>query len=113
MKKICILLTVLLLLSLTSGCKDGAETEAPQETAGTKLTSTLPGAADPNDPRQIAESLIDHDVSELIAAIGEPQSSDYVTSCLGPGQDGELVYDGFTVFTYREGDYEIVMEVEG
>ena len=38
-------------------------------------------------------------VEDLIAAIGEPESSDYAPSCLGEGEDGNLYYDGFTVYT--------------
>ena len=43
-------------------------------------------------------------VEDLIAAIGEPESSDYAPSCLGEGEDGNLYYDGFTVYTYRDTD---------
>ena len=52
------------------------------------------------------------DLSELVAAVGEPLSSTYVPSCLGSGQDGELKFDGFTVITYREGSAETVTYVE-
>ena len=48
----------------------------------------------------------------LYAAIGEPSGSSYASSCLGPGEDGELYYDGFTVYTYKENDSEIVKDVE-
>lgn len=47
----------------------------------------------------------------MIAAIGSPSGSSYAPSCLGPGEDGELFYDGFTVYTYREGGTEIVQDV--
>ena len=60
----------------------------------------------------IAESYIGKEVSELIAAIGEPESSSYASSCLGSGEDGELVYNGFTVYTYKEGDSEVVQNVQ-
>lgn len=43
-------------------------------------------------------------MEDLIAAIGEPESSDYAPSCLGEGEDGNLYYDGFTVYTYRDTD---------
>lgn len=119
MKKLSFLFAVLLLTALLAGCgQNNAQPQttadaAPQETQGTKLTSSLPGAVDPKDPKQIARSLVDHELSELIEAIGEPISADYASSCLGPGQDGALQYEGFTVYTYREGDHEIVREVEG
>lgn len=65
-----------------------------------------------NEQKTIAESYIGKEVSELIAAIGEPESSSYASSCLGSGEDGELVYDGFTVYTYKEGDSEVVQNVQ-
>ena len=43
-------------------------------------------------------------VAFVTAAIGEPDNSSYASSCLGPGEDGELYYDGFTVYTYRDPD---------
>lgn len=51
-------------------------------------------------------------VSELYEAIGEPISSDYAPGCVEPGsEDGELVYDGFTVYTVRTADREYVYDV--
>lgn len=61
--------------------------------------------------RAVAEQFLEKDVSGLIEAIGEPSATDYASSCLGPGEDGELVYGGFTVYTYKEGNSEIVKEV--
>ena len=43
-------------------------------------------------------------IGDLHLAIGEPDNSSYASSCLGPGEDGELYYDGFTVYTYRDPD---------
>ena len=43
-------------------------------------------------------------VDALIEAIGEPVSTTYVSSCLGDGEDGQLEYEGFTVYTYRDAD---------
>ena len=63
-------------------------------------------------PVEIAKSYIDKPLSELIAIIGEPESSDYAPSCLGDGEDGLLIYDGFVVYTYREGDTETVFDAE-
>ena len=79
------------------------ETEAQEETAAN------PAA----DKKALAESCIDKDVSELYALIGEPESSDYAPSCLVEGgEDGMLYYDGFVVYTTREGDEESVYYVE-
>lgn len=62
--------------------------------------------------KELAESCVDKSVEELYELIGEPESSDYAKSCLGPGEDGNLYYDGFIVYTYREGDVETVHYVE-
>ncbi len=73
---------------------------------------------DPVPPEQthfeLAMTCIDQSVEELYALIGEPESSDYAPSCLNPdvGEDGNLYYDGFIVYTYREGDTETVSYVE-
>ena len=59
-----------------------------------------------------AVSYVDKPLSELQAEIGEPVSSSYVSSCLIPGgEDGELHYDGFTVYTVKSGDSETVQDV--
>ncbi len=55
-------------------------------------------------PLEQAQALIDSDVEALYEAIGEPNDSLYASSCLGEGEDGELYYDGFTVYTYRDTD---------
>lgn len=61
--------------------------------------------------KETAMSFIGKNISELYAAIGRPSGSDYASSCMGDGEDGELFYDGFTVYTYREGDTETVQDV--
>lgn len=58
-----------------------------------------------------AQAYIGKSVSSLIAAIGAPKGSDYAPSCLGDGEDGELFYDGFTVYTYRLNGTETVQDV--
>ena len=61
---------------------------------------------------ELAKSFVDKPFSELQAEIGEPVSVSYVSSCLVPGgQDGELHYDGFTVYTVKSGDSETVQDV--
>ena len=61
---------------------------------------------------ELAKSYVDKPLSELQAEIGEPVSSSYVSSCLIPGgEDGELHYDGFTVYTVKNGDSETVQDV--
>ena len=64
------------------------------------------------DPRVLAKSCIDKSVGELYALVGEPISSEYAPSCLGPGEDGNLYYDSFIVYTYLEEEEETVIAVE-
>ena len=58
-----------------------------------------------------AKRYVDKPLSELIAEFGEPLSSTYVSSCLGSGEDGELIYEGFKVYTYKDGDSETIQDV--
>ena len=57
-----------------------------------------------------ARSFIGKDVQDLIDELGEPAERSYAPSCVGKGEDGELQYEGFTVYTYREGDRETVTD---
>lgn len=128
-KLIALLLAVLMIASL---CACGAATpEAPETTEGMteetteapleesteeiteEVTETIPVAVG-NADMALAESCIDKSVEELFQLIGEPISADYAPSCLNPGEgeDGNLEYDGFIVYTYREGDQETVQYVE-
>ena len=106
-KLIALILATVLLLSL---CACGGET--PDAPSGT--TGTTEGTTTAADLKALAESCIDKSVDELYELIGQPESSDYAPSCLNPGagEDGNLYYDGFTVYTYREGDQETVTYVE-
>lgn len=73
-----------------------------------------PSAPEPDasgDLKELAMTFIGESVDDLIAAIGEPSGSDYAPSCLGSGEDGELFYDGFSVYTYREDGAETVQDV--
>ena len=130
MKKwIALLLAVLMIASLcacgetapeapqTTEGKNVETTQAPQvedpvEVTTEEATETIPLAVD--SAFALAESCIDKSVEELIALIGEPESADYAPSCLNPGagEDGNWYYDGFVVYTYREGDTETVSYVE-
>ena len=93
-------------------------TDPPADSTDPPAESTDPPAASGGNAtaenlRDVAISLIDHDVSELYDAIGEPISSDYAPGCLEPNsEDGELVYDGFVVYTVRTEEREYVYDVE-
>ena len=86
------------------------QTPAPETTPPTAEVTP-----EPEPPaaatREAAMAYIGSSASSMIAAIGAPSSRSYVPSCLGDGEDGELIYDGFTVYTYREGNSEIVQDV--
>ena len=84
-------------------------TQAPTQEA-TEVPTTVSGVD--QELLAKAQSCIDKTVEELIALIGEPMNSDYAPSCLGPGEDGRLYYEGFFVETYREDGTEIVRWVE-
>lgn len=92
--------------SVLPGAESGVETE--DEAQNSPAEEAEPEV---NEDKALAESMIGEEVSKLIEAIGEPESADYASSCLGPGEDGELQYDGFTVYTYKEGDSEVIQNV--
>ena len=65
------------------------------------------------DKYEVASGMAGSPVSDLYAAIGEPNGSEYTASCLMPtGEDGLLYYDDFTVSTIKYPDgTELVMGV--
>ncbi len=76
------------------------------------VQDTEADSSDADAVYELARSFIDKPFAELQAEIGEPDSVSYVSSCLIPGgQDGELHYDGFTVYTVKSGDSETVQDV--
>jgi len=90
--------------------EENPDTPSSAEPSAAPETSPEP-AAPAADPKAAAQGLIGRPVSELYAAIGQPISSDYAPSCLVEGEDGELLYDGFTVYTTRTADSETVYDV--
>ena len=116
-------LAMILALGLAACGESGTEpSAAPSEPAAVDTTTPDPAAesTEAQDPAagstetaepaeetggsllEIAKGYEGANVDELIAAIGAPNSSDYAPSCLGEGEDGNLYYDGFTVYTYRD-----------
>lgn len=131
MKKILSLFLCFVLLMSLCACGSQEEPQAPTQNAPTAAPTEAPAtteAAAPDidpedaetptveapgeDPVEIVRGLIDQPIADLYAKIGQPESSDYAPSCMGDGEDGMLFYDGFIVYTYREGDVETVYDVE-
>ena len=109
MKTIKMLITLILVLLMTMSLCACGKTAEPN---GTAVVVEVPGeVTETRSPVEIAESMVGEPASALIDLIGEPVYTDYAPSCLGPGEDGELGYDGFTVYTYREGDTESIEEI--
>lgn len=107
----------LMAFTLTACGKEAAEPEqtSPAE-SGPELIDEIPEDDMPAPmpeitKRDLAETMVGEPLADLIDMIGEPLSSDYAPSCLGPGEDGELRYEDFIVYTYREGDMETVEEI--
>ena len=139
-KTIALLLPLCLILALLSACgeKDTAPastpapapavTQAPAPAPQTPAPTAAPAPAQtpaPTEPPEetpepepvnelleTAKGFVGKTTPELFAAIGAPGSSDYAPSCLGPGEDGNLYYDDFTVYTYRENGVETIRIVE-
>ena len=120
MKKLtCLLLALMLLLGLAACGEEPAEvteepaaesaepavqpSAAPESSEAPAEESEAPAEEEPS-PLEAAKEFEGAPLEDLIAAIGEPLSSDYAPSCLGEGEDGNLYYDGFTVYTYRDVD---------
>lgn len=131
MKKLATIFLVLCMSVLVlAACGGDAPAESepaasqPEVSANAAVPPMSTAAPNSNAPAQQAEKTdssalkatakeyVGQPVEELFAAIGEPISTDYATSCLGPGEDGELVYDGFVVYSYKENDSEVVHSVE-
>lgn len=70
-----------------------------------------PAPPTPAATKEAAMAYIGGSASSMIAAIGQPLGRSYAPSCMGEGEDGELFYNGFTVYTYREGGVETVQDV--
>ncbi len=111
-KGIAMLLCLLTLLFCACSGQQAEDTRPPVSTGGTPSQSTAAPASGDSEAFTKAQSCIDKSVEELYALIGQPTSSDYASSCLGEGDDGNLYYDGFIVYTYREGSNETVRFVE-
>ena len=122
MKKLTALISALALLLLLCACSDqagGTPSESPSQTPapsqavsdGPVQDTDKPSVTPAADPKAVAIELSERraPVSELYAAIGQPIFSDYAPGCLAEGEngeDGELHYDGFIVYTGRSSTQE-------
>ena len=113
MKRIIPLLLCLMLLCGCGGNTNPKESTPATTTPATQVATGIATVKPADDAFELAESCIGKSVDELIALIGEPESSDYAPSCLIEGaEDGNWYYDGFTVYTLRTADGETVEYVE-
>ena len=127
MKKVSALVLILALLLSLAACGSSAANTVDEDAP--VLTAELPGAsqkapaAEPTEapeasaaPTEAAEpdtaeivarvlKMKGQPVEDLIEWLGEPISREYSSSCLiEGGQDGQLIYDGFIVYTLVDKD---------
>lgn len=92
-----------------------AGTPKPEPTQAPAVNTPAPTPEPTREPpavtKQAAMAYIGQSAASLAAALGQPLSKDYAPSCMGSGEDGEWSYPGFTVYTYREGGSETVVDV--
>lgn len=101
-----------------STSKPSASTSKPAASAPAgKPAQSKPAAetkpAEPAKPTASqASGYVGSSASALESALGAPTSKSYSPSCMGEGEDGIWTYDGFTVYTYKEGGSETVEAVQ-
>ena len=84
--------------------------------AQSKPAASAPAETKPAEPAKPTASqasrYVGSSASALESALGAPTSKSYSPSCMGEGEDGIWTYDGFTVYTYKEGGSETVEAVQ-
>lgn len=84
--------------------------------AQSKPAASAPVETKPAEPAKPtaaqASGYVGSSASALESALGAPTSKSYSPSCMGEGEDGIWTYDGFTVYTYKEGGSETVEAVQ-
>lgn len=106
----------------TTTTKPSASTSKPaasapaSKPAQSKPAASAPAEAKPAEPAKPtasqASGYVGSSASALESALGAPTSKSYSPSCMGEGEDGIWTYDGFTVYTYKEGGSETVEAVQ-
>ena len=102
--------------------KSSASTSKPaasapaSKPAQSKPAASAPAETKPAEPAKPtasqASGYVGSSASALESALGAPTSKSYSPSCMGEGEDGIWTYDGFTVYTYKEGGSETVEAVQ-
>ena len=105
-----------------STSKPSASTSKPAASAPeSKPAQSNPAASAPAETKPAepakptasqASGYVGSSASALESALGAPTSKSYSPSCMGEGEDGIWTYDGFTVYTYKEGGSETVEAVQ-
>lgn len=88
----------------------GTEKQVTTESSASNVSTSVSEKKEPS--KEEAQSFVGKDALSMISAIGDPLSKSYASSCMGDGEDGEFRYNGFTVYTYKEGSSERVTDVE-
>ena len=100
-----------------STSKPSASTSKPAASApASKPAASAPAETKPAEPAKPtasqASGYVGSSASALESALGAPTSKSYSPSCMGEGEDGIWTYDGFTVYTSKEGGSETVEAVQ-
>jgi len=98
MKKILVLLLAVLTVLSLCACGAAGKKEEKELTAEEKYAA--------------AEKMVGSPYADLEKAIGPAESSVHSARCGTAGEDYEYTYPGFYVLTYKEGDSEVIEEVE-
>ena len=112
---------IMMLTLCACGGNEAQETAEPETAAEETVPAAEPAAEAEQDTEpeavqaapseyEIALSLIGAEIQELYDEIGEPYDSQYDAGCMSESE-GELYYDGFTVYTYEEDGTEFVYDV--
>jgi len=110
MKKWIAFLMAIVMIDALAAC--GTSISAAGPTAISTAEATAESGGVDETAYEAAKACIGEPVAALYAAVGQPESSTYGTSCLVMGaQDGTLTYQGFTVWTIRTENSETVQDV--
>lgn len=103
--------TVKRIVSTEDETASPAEPEPTDQSGGEDVPETGIDALSPEERADLARQFIGRELSELVSVFGEPLSFDYAAASADGGEDGELIYEDFTVYTYRDNESEIIQEV--